>query len=472
MFYYTFYKNTRTILSIDFFTQISYTISQIQVLLSGFFTKLITFFKECDILDSGDAARLIILFALLLLSAFFSSAETAFTSLNKLRIKSMAEEGVKKAGLVLSLLDKNTKFLSTILIGNNIVNIAASALTTVFAQKLFGNAAIGIATGILTLLVLIFGEITPKTMASIHAEKIAFIYAPLIKILMVIFTPLTFLVNCLAKGVMFIFRIDPDKSGTHMTENELLTIVEASAQDGVIEQDEHEMINNVVDFGDTVAKDVMVPAINMTCVEDTVTYDELIDIFRKDQYSRMPVYHESHDNITGIIWAKDLLVKYDPGQEFKVTDYMREPFFTFESKKTSELMSELKNKYKSMAIVLDEYGITAGLLTIEDLLEEIVGEIRDETDTDEVDSVRQLGEKIFEAQGSASLEDVNKACGLELSSDDYDSIAGHVINLLNHLPAKGESIEWDNVRYTVAAIDKNRVTKVKIELLPAKKEEE
>ena len=423
-------------------------------------------------MDSSDTTRLIVLFVLLFLSAFFSSAETAFTSLNKMRIKSFADEGSKRAKLVLSLLDKNTKFLSTILIGNNIVNIAASALTTILAQKLFGNSYIGLATGILTLLVLIFGEITPKTMASIHAEKMAFIYAPIINLLMILFTPLTFLVSGLAKAVMFILRIDPEKSGAHMTENELLTIVEASAQEGVIEHEEHEMINNVVDFGDTVARDVMVPAINMTCVEDTVTYDELISIFRKDQYSRMPVYHESHDNIIGIIWAKDLLVKYNPKRPFKVTEYMREPFFTFETKKTSELMSELKDKYKSMAIVLDEYGITAGLLTIEDLIEEIVGEIRDETDTDEVDSVRRINETTFEAQGAASLDDVNKACGLELASDDYDSIAGHVINLLNHLPARGESIEWDNVKYTVAATAKNRVTKVKIELLPVNKETE
>ncbi|MCR5728119.1 MAG: hemolysin family protein [Lachnospiraceae bacterium] len=423
-------------------------------------------------MEPGAAARLIILIILLLLSAFFSSAETAFTSLNRLKIKSLADEGSKRAVLVLSLIDNNSRFLSTILIGNNIVNIAASSLTTTFAMDVWGNRAIGIATGVLTLLVLIFGEITPKTMASIHAEKMAFIYAPFIKLLVVIFTPLTFLVSGLAKGVMFILRIDPNKSGQHMTENELLTIVEASAEEGVIEHEEHEMINNVVDFGDTVAKDVMVPAINMTCVEDTVSYEELIEIFRKDQYSRMPVYHESHDNITGIIWAKDLLVKYDPSKEFKVSDYMREPFFTFETKKTSELMSELKNKYKSMAIVLDEYGITAGLLTIEDLLEEIVGEIRDETDTDEVDSVRRLNETTFEAAGSAALDDVNKACGLELSSDDYDSIAGHVINLLNHLPTPGESVEQNNVKYTVLSTSKNRVTKIKIELCKQSSEEE
>ncbi len=416
-------------------------------------------------MEPGAAARLIVLIILLILSGFFSSAETAFTSLNRLKIKSLADEGSKRAVLVLSLIDQNAKFLSTILIGNNIVNIVASALTTTFAMDYFGSTAIGIATGILTLLVLIFGEITPKTMASIHAEKMAFLYAPVVKVLVILFTPLTFLVSGLAKGVMFILRIDPNKSGQHMTENELLTIVEASAEEGVIEKDEHEMINNVVDFGDTKAKDVMVPAINMTCVEDTVSYDDLIDIFRKDQYSRMPVYHESHDNIVGIIWAKDLLVKYDASKEFKVTDYMREPFFTFESKKTSELMSELKDKYKSMAIVLDEYGITAGLLTIEDLLEEIVGEIRDETDTDEVDSVRKINDTTFEAAGSAPLDDVNKACGLELNSDDYDSIAGHVINLLNHLPTPGESIVWDDVKFTVLSTVRNRVTKVRIELL-------
>lgn len=415
-------------------------------------------------MEPGAAVRSIILGILLILSAFFSSAETAFTSVNKIKIKTLADEGSKRAILVLSLIENNAKFLSTILIGNNIVNIVASSLTTTLAIDFFGNTAIGIATGILTLFILIFGEITPKTMASIHAEKMSLTYAPIIKFLVVILTPLTFIVTNLARGVMFIFRIDPNSSDSHMTENELLTIVDASAQEGVIETGEQEMITNVVDFGDTLAKDVMVPAINMTCVEDSISYDELIAVFGKDQYSRMPVYHESRDNIIGIIWAKDLLVKYDSSKEFKVTDYMREPFFTYEFKKTPELMSELKDKYKSMAIVLDEYGTTAGLLTIEDLIEEIVGEIRDETDTDEVDNVRKVSENVFESSGSASLEEVNKMTGLELSSDDYDSIAGHVINLLNHLPTPGESIVSENAKYTVTATAKNRVTKVRIEL--------
>lgn len=416
------------------------------------------------LLDTGVAPRLIVLFVLLLLSAFFSSAETAFTSLNKMRIKSMADEGSKKAALVLSLLDKQANFLSTILIGNNIVNIAASSLTTTLAIDIFGSNAIGIATGILTVLVLIFGEITPKTMATINAEKMAFLYAPFINLLVILFTPLNFLIGKMAGFVMWCLRIDSKKAHTQMTEGELLTIVDASVEDGVIESGEQEMITNVVDFGDTLAKDVMVPSISMTCVPDDITYDDLISTFRREQYSRMPVYHETRDNIVGIIWAKDLLVKYNPSKEFNITECMREPYFTYEFKKTSELMSELKNKYKSMAVVLDEYGTTAGLITIEDLIEEIVGEIRDETDLDEVDSIKRISAVEFEAAGTASLDDINKICGLKLESDDYDSIAGHVINLLNHLPTAGETVTSEGVRYTVAAVLKNRVTKVKIKL--------
>lgn len=423
-------------------------------------------------MEPGAATRLVILIVLLLLSAFFSSAETAFTCLNKLRIKSMADEGSKKAALVYSILEKQAKFLSTILIGNNIANIVASSLTTTLTMDLFGDKFIGIATGVLTLLVLIFGEITPKTMATINAEKMAFLYAPFINLLMLLFTPLTFIVGKMAGFVMWCLRIDPNKAHTQMTENELLTIVDASVEDGVIESGEQEMITNVVDFGDTLAKDVMVPAINMVCVPDDISYDELIDVFRRDQYSRMPVYHDTKDNIIGIIWAKDLLVKCESKETFEIKKYMREPYFTYEFKKTSELMSELKAKYKSLAIVLDEYGATAGLITIEDLIEEIVGEIRDETDTDEVDSVRILSETEFEAAGTASLDDINKACELDLKSDDYDSIAGHIINLLNHLPITGENVVSDNVKYTVLATGRNRVTKVKITKLPPENEAE
>ncbi|MBO4415792.1 MAG: HlyC/CorC family transporter, partial [Lachnospiraceae bacterium] len=248
------------------------------------------------------------------------------------------------------------------------------------------------------------------------------------------------------------------------------TYVDVSHEDGVLEKDEREMINNVIDFGDTLVKDVMVPSINMKCVPDDISYDELIEAFREDEYSRMPVYKDTIDNIIGIIWAKDILLKYKPstdGTAFDIKKLMRAPYFTYDHKHTRELMSVMREEYKSMAIVLDEYNSTAGLITIEDLIEEIVGEIRDEYDLDEVDSIQALTDNTYEVQGQTVIEDVNDEFGLNIESDDYDTIAGHVIALLGHIPKVGESVTEDDVTYTVTAIDKNRVDKITIVRHPA-----
>lgn len=413
-------------------------------------------------MEPGVASRLIILLILLLLSAFFSSAETAFMSLNKLRLRSDSEEGSKKARLVLSLIDDPSKLLSTVLVGNNIVNLAASALTTTLMLDIFGNKAVGIATGVLTLLILIFGEITPKTLATRKAEKLAYSYAPFVNLLVIVFTPVTFIVNKLAYVVLRICGVNPNTKEAQVTEDELLTLVDVSSEEGVLEEDEKEMINNVVDFGDTVAKDVMVPSIRMTCVPSDITYKDLIDIFKRDKYSRMPVYKDTKDNIIGIIWAKDLLTNYDESQSFDIRDYVREAYFTFEYKKTRELMSDMREDYKSLAIVLDEYGATAGLITIEDLLEEIVGEIRDEDDTDEVDMIKELSDNEYEVHGQTNLDEIADKIGIEIDTDDYDSIAGHVIHLLGHIPEQGESITDDNITYKVLEVARNRVEKILI----------
>ncbi|MBR4726109.1 MAG: HlyC/CorC family transporter [Lachnospiraceae bacterium] len=415
-------------------------------------------------MEPGDVLRLIILFILILLSAFFSSAETAFMSVNKIKLRSEADDGSKRAALILKLLDNSTKLLSTILVGNNLVNIVASSLTTTLMIKLFGSTAVGIATGLLTLVILIFGEITPKTLATRKAERFAAVYAPLFRFLMFVMTPVTFLVTKLANGVLFICGVDPDGKNEQVTEDELLTYVDVSHEDGVLETDEREMINNVIDFGDTLVKDVMVPSINMKCVPDNIGYDELIKAFREDEYSRMPVYNKTIDNIVGVIWAKDILLKYDPSSEepFDIKTLMREPYFTYDHKHTRELMSVMREEYKSMAIVLDEYNTTAGLITIEDLIEEIVGEIRDEYDLDEVDSITALPDNTYEVQGQTIIEDVNDEFGLNIESDDYDTIAGHVIHLLGHIPAVGESVTEDGVTYIVTNVDKNRVDSIKI----------
>lgn len=415
-------------------------------------------------MEPGDVLRLIILFILILLSAFFSSAETAFMSVNKIKLRSEADDGSKRAALILKLLDNSTKLLSTILVGNNLVNIVASSLTTTLMIKLFGSTAVGIATGLLTLVILIFGEITPKTLATRKAERFAAVYAPLFRFLMFVMTPVTFLVTKLANGVLFICGVDPDGKNEQVTEDELLTYVDVSHEDGVLETDEREMINNVIDFGDTLVKDVMVPSINMKCVPDNIGYDELIKAFREDEYSRMPVYNKTIDNIVGVIWAKDILLKYDPSSDepFDIKTLMREPYFTYDHKHTRELMSVMREEYKSMAIVLDEYNTTAGLITIEDLIEEIVGEIRDEYDLDEVDSITALPDNTYEVQGQTIIEDVNDEFGLNIESDDYDTIAGHVIHLLGHIPAVGESVTEDGVTYIVTNVDKNRVDSIKI----------
>ena len=417
-------------------------------------------------MEPGVAGRLITLIILLILSAFFSSAETAFMSLNKLRVRADADEGSKRAQLILTLLSKRDKLITTILIGNNLVNIVASSLTTTLMITLFGNTAVGIATGILTLIILIFGEITPKTIAAKKAENMAANYAPFINMFVIVLTPVTYIVSLLSRGVLRICGARSEEKVLSVTESELLTMVDVSNEEGILESDEKEMINNVVDFGDSVAKDVMVPAISMTCVPDDISYNELLSVIRNEQYSRMPVYKETRDNIIGIIWAKDLLVKYDQSKPFNITDYTRKPYFTYEQKTTRELMSDMRREYTSVAIVLDEYGATAGLITIEDLLEEIVGEIRDEYDLDEVDEINKISDTEYEVTGQTKLDDINEKVGIDIESDDYDSIAGHVIHLLGHIPAEGESVTENNVEYTVTSVIKNRIGKIRITIIP------
>jgi CBS domain containing-hemolysin-like protein len=418
-------------------------------------------------LDPSDAAQPIILFFLLLASAFFSGSETALTTVNKLRMRTLADDDVKGAKTVLKLIEDPGKMLSAILIGNNIVNISASALATTMAINFWSNEWIGLVTGVLTLLVLIFGEITPKSISTIYAEKISLRVAKYIYFITKLLTPVIFIINKICIGLMNIFRIDPKAKTAAITENELRTILDFSHEEGVIESEERRMITNVVDFGDSLAKDVMVPRIDMAFASADLTYDELVQAFSEEKYTRMPVYSESRDNVIGIVNLKDVFFYNGDKESFHITDIMREPYFTFEYKKTSELLIEMRRSSISLAIVLDEYGATAGLITIEDLLEEIVGEIRDEYDDDEEDSIQAISDHEFIVEGSTKLDDLNEALGLNLESDDYDSIAGHIIYHLDHLPEVGETVTDQNVVFTVAAVDKNRIDKVHILMKPA-----
>lgn len=415
-------------------------------------------------MDTSDIVQIISLIILLLLSAFFSSAETALTTVNKIRMRTLSESGNKKADRVLRVTEDSGKMLSAILIGNNIVNLSASSIATSFAIKHLGSVGAGIATGVLTFLVLIFGEVTPKTKATIHADKMSLSYAIIIEFLMKIFTPIIFIINKLSMGVLFLLRVDPNAKDELMTEEELRTIVDVSQETGVIEDEERDMIHNLFDFGDSEAKEIMVPRIDMTFVASDATYDEIIRIFREDKFTRLPVYEDSTDNIIGIINMKDLLLCEDI-ESFSIKDIIREPFFTYEHKNTADLFIEMRKNSISLAIVLDEYGATAGLITLEDLLEEIVGEIRDEYDTDEVDAITQLSDREFLVLGSTSLDDVSDALDMEFSSENYDTISGYCLDHLDHLPEKNEIILTDNdVLLRIDKVDKNRIERVYIKL--------
>ncbi|MCI9147459.1 MAG: HlyC/CorC family transporter [Hungatella sp.] len=421
-------------------------------------------------MDSSDVIQLLILIILLALSAFFSSSETALTTVNKIRVRTLAESGMEKAVVLSKVIEQQSKMLSAILIGNNIVNLSASSLLTTLTIKIFGNKAVGVATGVLTLLILVFGEITPKTLSTISAETMALRSAGIIYGLMWVLTPVIAVVNKLSLGVLMLLRVDPNKRQEMITEDELRTIVEVSHEEGVIETEEKKMINNVFDFGDSLAKDIMVPRIDMTFVDVEATYEELLDIFRKEKYTRIPVYENNTDNVIGVINVKDLLL-IDDYEGFHIRDHMRKPLFTYEYKKTAELMVEMRGTFKNIVIVLDEYGATAGLITLEDMLEEIVGELRDEYDEDEEESLVETEPGVYSVAGAMKLGDINDRLGLELESEDYDSVGGLVIGLLDHLPGEGEEVSDKGIRFIVESVDKNRIDKIRM-ILPAKESED
>ncbi|MEY8320133.1 hemolysin family protein [Lachnospiraceae bacterium 46-61] len=410
--------------------------------------------------DPGSWWLILILLILVCGSAFFSASETALTSLNKIKLRNMVEENVKNADKIQKLIDDPNRLLSSILIGNNLVNNAAASLTTMIAVSLLGGqSGVGAATMIITIIILIFGEITPKTLASQNAEKVSLGVAKIISGVVIISTPVVKVMNLITNGLIRILGGDTSGKTPTITEAELKTMVNVSHEEGVLEVDERRMINNVFDFGDSKAKDVMTPRTDMICVEDNITYDEIVSIFKEERFSRLPVYHESVDNIVGILYVKDII--FIDVEHFKTTDYMREPFFTYESKPISELFSEMRNNRIPAAIVLDEYGGTSGLVTLEDMVEEIVGDISDEYDEQE-EEIEVIKEDEFVVDGATRLEDVNEMIGLHLESEDFDTIGGYVIGILGSLPDGGEEVEENGIKIVVEEVDKNRIEKLRI----------
>lgn len=413
-------------------------------------------------METSDIIQLVIVIILLSASAFFSSAETALMTSNKLKMRNLADNGNKRAAKVLKVTENTDKMLSAILIGNNIVNLTASSISTTLTLKIFGSKLVGIATGILTFLILVFGEITPKNVASKNAENMALAYIGVISFLVTVLTPVIFIVNTVAKFVISIFNKNGDDNNA-VTEEELRAMVEYSHEEGIIENEEKKMIVNVVDFGDTVAGDIMVPRVDMVMVDEKSSYEEILQVFREERYTRIPVYEETPDNVIGILNVKDFLLIEDK-ENFVMKELLREPLYTYEYKKTSALMMDMRKTGANIVIVLDEYGITAGLITLEDMLEEIVGEIRDEFDADEDEGITKVSDLEYLIDGSTNLDDINDRIGLSLSSEEYESIGGLIMEKLGRLPVEGEIINFDNIVLTVKKMDHARIEKVCLKL--------
>jgi CBS domain containing-hemolysin-like protein len=379
-------------------------------------------------------------------------------------MQTLADEGNKKAATVLKIIENPSKMLSAILIGNNLVNNFSAALATALAIRMFGSGSVGTVTAILTITVLIFGEITPKTFATVNSDRMSLLYASIILFLMKLLTPVIYIINNICRVLLRLLHVNTDSSLNTITEKELRTIVDVSHKEGVIEKEERQMIYNVVDFGDSQAKDIMVPRADMVVISESASFDEVREVFRVEKYTRLPVYQKDRDNIIGILNIKDFFFCEASG--FAVKNIMYEPYFTYESKKTSDLLMEMQKNSVSISIVLDEYGSTVGMVSLEDLLEEIVGEIRDEYDEDEKDLIQEITPREYLIEGSVKLDDINDALGLSLHSEDYDSIGGFIIEHLDHLPQEGESVTTeDGILLCAEHTDKTRIEAVRM-ILP------
>ncbi|WP_416176384.1 HlyC/CorC family transporter [Clostridium sp.] len=412
-------------------------------------------------MDPSYTWQLISLILLIVLSSFFSMSETALMSINKIKLKHMVDKKVPKSKLVESLIEDPNKLLGAILIGNNIVNIAASSLATVIATKIFKNSGIAISTGIMTILVLIFGEITPKSIAKQKSEQVSLMVTKPIKFTVIIFRPFVYIFTNISRVFIKLFGADPDATEPFITEEELKTMVDVSEESGVLENIEKEMIFNIFDFADLQIKDVMVQRVDISAIDSEATYDEVMDEIKSKQFSRIPVYSETIDNIIGIINVKDFVMVENIREDFSIDKYMREAYYTFEFKKIIEVFKEMKKTRNHIAIVLDEYGGTVGLVTIEDLLEEIVGEIEDEYDT-ENNSIKFIKDNEYIVDGSTRIHDIAELLNVNIDLEEFDSVGGLMIGKLGRIPEEKEKTEINNITFIAEEVEKNRIKKIRL----------
>jgi len=411
--------------------------------------------------------EVITLLGFIILSAFFSGTETALFSLNKLQLKKMQKEDGDnwRVKSIVRLLDDPQRTLISILIGNMFVNISASSLATYLAINLFGNIGIGIASGVMIFTILVFGEIVPKSLAVANADKISKRVARPIEIISLVLFPLIKFFKMIIGALYYLFGKKSLKVKKEITEEDLITLIEVGKDEGAIEEEEKKMIRNIFEFGDTMVKEVMIPRVDMDCIPSDTKLNSILKLIKKMGHSRIPVYGETIDNIIGVLYAKDLLGIYEKWytskEKFDLKQVIREAYFVPENKKIDELLNIFQKDRIQIAIAIDEYGGTAGLVTMEDVVEEVVGEIIDEYD-EEIKLFEMIGDNTVIADGNISIEKINDILNIEIPENDFETLGGFIFDLLGRVPKKGEKIKYQNFQMIIEQVVKNRIRRVKI----------
>lgn len=427
----------------------------------NFLEKVLVF----SFMDSHSTTLILTLILLVAFSAFFSATETAFSSLNRIRLKNLASAGNKRAQLAYALSENYDELLSTILVGNNLVNIASTTIATLLFVKALGDGAgPTVSTVVMTVVVLVFGEVSPKSLAKENAEAFAMLSAPFIRALIVLLKPVNFLFSQLKKGLRKLVRSAPSQS---VTDSELLTIVEEAEQEGGIDKSESDMLRNVIEFDDIQAIEIMTPRVDVEAVPKEATAEEVAAVFRETGYSRLPVYEETIDSIVGVIHEKDF---YGGAWDGQIESILKPAEFIPPSMKISDLLKLLQQKKLHMAVIVDEFGGTEGIVTLEDVIEELVGEIWDEHDDVVQEGILPLGEGLYRVYGSASTDDLFEFLHLDCETD-ASTVNGWIAQHLDRIPQAGDSFQYQGISFWVTKAGGNRAEEIRVKTALAKPEE-
>lgn len=410
----------------------------------------------------GVSVLIIAFLVLILLSMIFSCSESAFLSINKLRVRFLRTKKNKGAIKVSKLLERKELLLNTILVGNNIVNIAITSLLTSLALQFFGQAGVGLATIFATVLLLIFGEITPKTIGSRYSEPVAFLLSGIISFFMMIFSPLVYIFTLISRGTARLFRIKLEKNQVSFTEEEIKNFIDVGEEEGVLEKNEKNMMHRVFKFTDLAAKDVMTPRTKIVAIPSTVNYNEILELSMKTKLSRFPVYRKDIDDIIGILYVKDMLFYGVHPSDFSVKEIMRPPLFVVGTKKMSSVQQMMRENKQSLAVVIDEYSGTDGILSTEDIAAEIFGSISDEYSLSQRPLTIQISEKETEVDASIRLSELSEKMGILLQSEFYDTLAGFITEKLDKIPQVGDYILENGYKFTVIDGDETHIKRINI----------